>query len=99
MSSEPAYTVQELLVLVEEYFRSHPESDGRDHVESTSPAETYHEGAVDFLQWLVNNKQFLYEPETLEDIADEDVEWMQMIGAADALFITFDKEEKEGRTY
>jgi len=92
-----SYTTQELFLLAEEYYNAHPEGDGREHVESNSPAQTYHSGVVDFLQWLANGKKFLYEPETYEDMDIEDLTWMLQIGAAENLLRDLDREEEKLR--
>lgn len=55
------HSVEELLQVAEEYYEDHPEGDHKDHVVSTSQAQIYHEGVIDFLQWLVNGKRFLYD--------------------------------------
>ncbi len=89
------YSLRELFDLVEEYFITHPERDGREHVDTNSPAQTYHEGAVDFLRWLGNGKEFLYEQETYEDMHVEDLEFLLSIGAADNLFRKLDGDEEE----
>ena len=71
------YTIKDLFILAEEYHTSHPEQDVREGVIwAESPADSYYLGVVDFLQWLANGKQFLYEPETYEDIDDEEFQWM-----------------------
>ncbi len=95
MIEENVYTFNELLILTEEYRSTHPEQDNYEGcIDAGSPAETYYLGAVDFLQWLKNEKQFVYEPETYEDIAEEDL-WMFRVSAADSLMKGLDQGEEE----
>lgn len=78
------HTIPELFVLLEEYHNTHPEQDPREGVVcSESPANAYYLGAVDFLQWLANGQEFLYEPETHEDIDSEDWNFLASMGAVD----------------
>ena len=85
MPEEQHHTTQELFVLLEEYHITHPEQDAREGmVGAASPADTYYLGAVDFLQWLANGKQFLYQSDSLLDLTDEEF---------DAMFLDLEEEE------
>ena len=78
------YSPQELFILIEEYYDEHPEKDDKHGAVSGSPAEVYKAGAIDFIQWLANEKQFLYQSDSLLDLTDEEF---------DEMFLDLEEEE------
>lgn len=89
MNSEKRYTITELLEIVTEYSKSHPEQTLDSGIIEGAPVEVYTAGAIDFLTWLGNGKKFPYN-ETYEDISDDDLVWLAEQG-----FSFLDKEKKD----